>query len=347
MRIFLHSTHASQEYDLVKMWVRDGHKVTGVFDCYSRQRPKILGITDPDSIPGREKGIIQDELVETQQWSDVVERDRNLATTSKDFRDIDWYILMETAERWKRASHYARMGLHVAIQCFGQESDDEDARLVPVLKEYPNLHLVCYSPQIVDRYIAKGISHKQLHTIRFGIYPEEWQPWIGDLQIALCAHNSIQLRGEGCGWIYYKGISELLPFVLLGKDTEKVGGFGEQHYRALQWWYKRALCYVSMGTKPAPYTMTPIEAMMSGCPLIFWDNGHGIREEEWASSFLVSSDIQEVRNQVAMILDGKIDARILSETSTATALKYFDAHKIAKQWTKFFKENYCEPYKVL
>lgn len=336
MKVWLYSTHRAQETDLVKMWLREGIKVLGVFDCYSRQRPSIKGVTDPEGIPGRETAPV---IIGDETWSTIVERDRELRTESKDFEDFDWYVMMETPERGRRVEHYASMGMRVALQCFGQESDDEDEKLVPVLLKRPNAHLVCYSPQIVERYIEKKVPYDQLHLIRFGLYPEEWQPagaWIGDLTLALTAHNSIQYRGEGCSWAQYQAISAGLPFVLIGKDTEHVGGMGEQNFKALKWWYARATCYLSMGTKPAPYTMTPVEAMMSGCPIIFWDNGFGIRDEEWAQGMFITGDVQDARNYVALILDQKVDVLALSRKSRLVAERYFNAHTIAKQWVAFF-----------
>lgn len=348
MKIWLFSTHRSQEFDLVRLWLREGIKVSGVFDCYSRQRPSIKGVTDPESIPGRHQvtpggwkkwsHCVED----TAEWSDLVELDRELKTEPKHFEGFDWYVLMETEDRALRIEHYAAMGLNVAMQCFGQESDDQDARFVPVLLKRPNAHLVCYSPQVVDRYIGKGIPRDQLHLIRFGVYPEEFPPsgaWVGDLTLALTACNSMQYRGDGCGWAQWQGISALLPFVLIGKDTEKVGGMGEQSYGALKWWYARARLYLAMGTKPAPYTMTPVEAMMSGCPIIFWDNGGGIREEEWAQGLFITGDIQDARNYVGLILDGKLDVLALSRKSRQVATTYFNAHTIGKQWLRFFVEH--------
>jgi len=345
MKVWLFSTHRAQETDLVRMWLREGINVQGVFDCYSRQRPPVKGVTDPESIPGKRAVVAggyrkwSGAVESTAEWSDLVELDRELKTESCHFKDVDWYVLMETVDRSQRINHYASMGMRVAMQCFGQETDDADQELVPALLKWPNAHLVCYSPQVADRYIGKKVPRDQVHVIRFGIYPEEWQPagaWIGDLKLALTAHNSIQYRGEGCGWAEYKGISAGLPFVLIGKDTEQVGGMGEQNFRALKWWYARASCYLSMGTKPAPYTMTPVEAMMSGCPIIMWDNGCGIREEQWAEGLFVTGDIQDVRNYVALILDEKVDVMALSRKSRQVAMDYFNAHTIGKQWLVFF-----------
>ena len=339
LKVWLYSTHKSQEFDLVRMWTREGIEVQGVMDCYSRQRPSIKGITDPESIPGREKSPV---VKGDETWSTIVERDRELRTDSSDLKDFDWYILMETVDRTRRIEHYASMGMNVAMQCFGQETDEEDKELVPVLLKRPNAHLVCYSPQVVDRYIGKGVPRSQLHMIRFGIYPEEWQPvgaWVGDLKLVLTACNSIQFRGDGCGWAQYKAVSAGLPCVLVGKDTQQVGGFGEQTYGALKFWYSRATAYLAMGTKPAPYTMTPMEAMMAGTPLIFWDNGFGIRDEEWAQGFFITGDIQDARNYIGLLLDEKLDLLALSKKSRLTAETYFNAHRIAKEWVRFLTQR--------
>ena len=347
MRVWLFSTHRSQETDLVKMWTLEGIEVQGVFDCYSPQRPPVIGVTDPESIPGREKNPV---VVDNEEWSTIVERDRDLRTTAEDFKGFDWYVMMEVPERARRVIHYAKMGLNVCVQCFGQETDDEDSTLVPALKEYPRTHLVCYSEQVVNRYLKLGVSARQVHLIRFGFYPEDYRPaggWVGDLLCCMTAHNSINLRGEGCSWAQYRAISAGLPFLLVGKDTDKAGGIGEQSYDSLKLLYSRALCYLSMGTKPAPYTMAPIEAMMSGCPIMFYDNECGIRNEEWVTSLFVSSDVQDLRNFAAMIFDESLKGDgsdndpvlLLSKKSKSVAMEYFNAHKQSKKWLQFFQKG--------
>jgi len=282
MKVWLHSTHASEEFNLVRMWDHYGIEITGVFDWGSKQRPKIMGITDEGSAPD----------------GHIVNRDRHLCTLPKDMRDleIDWYVLMESVDRVQRAEHYARMDLPVAIECFGQESKECDERLVPIVKKYPNIHLVPYSQQIVDRYVRLGIPLKQLHLIRFGVAINEYQAIPHPAQVdkegksKLCrmpfwftAHNSVHRRGKGCGWTELVEIMRLLPFyVLCGNETEKVGGLGELTYDALKTLYRRCTIYLSMGTVPAPYTLTPVEALASSCPIVFYDNGCGIEKEEWA-----------------------------------------------------------------
>lgn len=350
MRIWLYSTHASEEFNLVRMWLNQGFLVTGVFDCYSKQRPKIAGVTDAASIPGKEEGpqtrekerVYGKQDNPNEEWSEIVNRDRDLNTTSVDMSHfgVDFYVLMETTDRSARARHYAEMGLPVALQCFGQESVEEDEKLVPVLKRYNNIHVVCYSEQVRDRYAAQKVPYNQLHVIRFGLYLDEYRPWIGDISMFFCAHNSIHRRGKGCGWPEFKAIANCVPHLLAGNETEQVGGLGELTYESLKMLYRRSCCYLAMGTVPAPYTLTPVEAMATGCPIVFWDNGAGIAKEPFAlEAGLVSGDIGQVRDYITKVLLDKVDEKQVEDlhySSLAAGEKYFNAAKQELLWRQLF-----------
>ena len=78
---------------------------------------------------------------------------------------------------------------------------------------------------------------------------------------------------------------------------------------------------------------------MAGCPIIFWDNGCGIRDEPWAQGLFITGDIEQVRHQIALILDAKIDVKAQSDLSRKTATTHFNAHNDSKLWAKLFKQN--------
>ena len=209
------------------------------------------------------------------------------------------------------------------------------------------MHLVPYSPTIVDRYAKLGVPRNQIHLIRFGLIPEEFQQpvgWLGDITGVFCAHNSIHRRGVGCGWTIMKEIFRLIEAncFFCGNETDKVGGLGELSFDALRWMYKRCTVYLSMGTIPAPYTLTPIEAMMTGTPIVFYDNGAGIMNEEWAQfavsgGGLISNDTQQIAEYIAKVLDNSIDPQMLSEISLKVAMTYFDARKNGVKWASLIE----------
>ena len=70
-----------------------------------------------------------------------------------------------------------------------------------------------------------------------------------------------------------------LPIQVAGKDTQEVGGLGELTYDEYKERLKRSHCYLHLGTIPAPYTLTLVEAACSGTPIIAMDKGSGRRGE--------------------------------------------------------------------
>ena len=249
MKIYIHSCHAALEFDHAEILKKLGHEVLGQFDLGNTERPKVQGATDAN------RGSPRD--------ADVV-----LLHQCQDFQ----IVLRE----------YVYQGLPTILSVFGQGCLDQHKEVARVCQESPLAHVMAYSIKDYQTYLDLGVPEGQLRLIRFAkdlsIYRAHGG-WNGRLPLCYVAGNSIQRRGDGCGWDIVQQLIALgVPIMLSGSETDvwTDWGIGRLSYEGMISMFHQARCYLAMGTIPAPYTLSLMEAMCAGTPVIAYDNGAGV-----------------------------------------------------------------------
>jgi hypothetical protein len=315
MRVFIESCHSALEYDQVQMFSVLGHEIAGHFDVGSKQRPKIAGITDTSLDPA--VGLEGADLYIMHQVPSYIDRFRAACM-----------------QRGKRP---------VVLNCFGQTDKWQFEGVSDTLKTYPNGFVVAYSKREYNLFLAAGAPANKVRMIRFGKAVNEYQAfggWNGDAQFAFVAGNSIHRRGEGCGWPILGRVLSESPHSLLisGKDTEELpNGLGELSFDTLRSMYRNARCFVSMGTCPAPYVLTLMEAMCSGCPVIAYNNGWGIRDEGF--DIIVVDSPYLLSYYINQLIKDKAFAQYWSQKVKTSAMRNFEMGKVAMDWANFLNDE--------
>ena len=184
-----------------------------------------------------------------------------------------------------------------------------------------------------------GVPKDKYRMIRFGKVMEDFCEhggWNGRLPIAYITCNSVERRGEGCGWSTLNSMmgDMGLPIILSGKETETLRrGIGELDYEGMKSMYRNARCFVSLGTQPAPLVLTQIEAMVTGCPVIVLDNGCGIADE--GLPVIVLKKDYEVGAQVEEMCTYYHVASRQSRHAMTQVDEEFNMTKVAKRWEEF------------
>ena len=313
MKVFIQSCHASLEYDQAVMFVSMGHKVAGSFDVGSKQRPKLEGITDV-SYDVREAFPFVDMI--------VLHQCDNYSMVFKQYCD----------EMGKKP---------VVLNYFGQGCDEQHRHVASILTKSRNAYVVCYSKKEERMFTELGVPKEKFRMIRFGKVLEEFREpgWTGRLPIAYMSCNSIERRGDGCGWPAAKKLIDSVgvPLLISGRETESLpNGIGELDYEGIKALYRSARCFVSLGTKPAPMVLTQIEAMITGCPVVVLDNGCGIVEEE-----LPVFGCKTVEDVVHVVHQLCADVRAASAASLAHKERVeeeFSMVKVIERWKAFMEE---------
>lgn len=309
-KVFIVSCHASLEYDNILMFRGLGYQVAGNFDTGSTQRPHIPGcdVSYPINV-----GVQEGDVVVLHQ---VPNYPQVFASMCEE-RPKDKPVILIN---------------------FGQGNMDTHSMVAGILKTYHNAWLVNYSQTDMSRMIALGAPIEKMRMIRFGKLLDEYEGWKGDVPAVYVSGNSIHKRGLGCGWdkmvwlIKHGGV----PVVFSGKETEEVGGIGELTYGGLRVMYKRMRCFVSFGTTPAPYVLTLMEAMCTGCPVIAWDNGYGIANE--GLGVIVVRNRDELMGNIQMLLNNPRIATATSERMYEVSRNEFDMVVVGQKWDKLIEE---------
>jgi glycosyltransferase involved in cell wall biosynthesis len=322
VNIWINSCHAALEYDNAKTFTALGHKVSGLFDVGSKQRPKIPGVTDvkmPDS---------------------VHESNKTASVNLSDVGDPDVVVVHQTADYPQRVEAYARQNKSAVISIiFGQGNPAQHNALARVARYYPNVFIVVYALKEFSIYTRYGAPADRLKLIRFGKPQDDFDPdsWTGTEPVCFCPCNSVHQRGDGCNWSAIQLLLGAgLPLKLGGKDTEQVGGLGELTFDEYREWLKKSYCYLHVGTIPAPYTLTLVEAACSGTPIIALNNGHGLAGEGF--SIDIADKVENAASLIQTMLsnDGYRQAR--HDHSVYLARTAFSGDIMNRQWDQLLKQ---------
>jgi len=303
MKIYLHSCHAVLEYDQAKMLMGLGHEVVGLFDVGSEQRPKIKGVTD-----------------------------RNV-----EFDDgVDLFLVHQLEEFERRAVAYASLGKPVVVMAFGQGSREQHRLLAQSMHRYKNLHVCAYSVKDHAIYCEEGAPCEQLRLIRFGKDLKEFGKWKGGTPRVLVMCNDIHRRGEACGWdVVHKLSARGLPITLCGNNTDKqdyMPGLGQVDYDEIKHLMRSYRVAFNVGTIPAPYTLSLVEQICTGMPVVAWDNGCGIVDEGLDVHTVRTEEEAEAALSFALASDENAGA--LHELSVQCQ-RHFDVKPVTALWKRF------------
>jgi hypothetical protein len=201
------------------------------------------------------------------------------------------------------------------------------------------LQIVRYSPAERRGFEAHGGTFAgEDALIRFGKYPDDYGPWVGDNLVVGNVTQNMDTRGEHCGWPQWLAGTEGLPIRPAGTGSERYGGLGELSYPAMIDYLCRVRTYLYTGTQPASYTLGLMEAMLSGVPVVsigpagMWMpdlfEGHDLTR-------LWSDDPAEVRLLLSRFLVDDDLAVVASTAMRERALDLFDIAHVGAAWVRF------------
>tara|TARA_Y100000310_G_scaffold249502_1_gene255570 strand:+ start:2917 stop:3867 length:951 start_codon:yes stop_codon:yes gene_type:complete len=298
-------------------------------DVGNPERPHIKGYREVSG---------QQQRTNSKHW--------NRMWQQKDFKGIDFIYMMNFGDVDEHARYYAQFRLPIFVHLFGQYNIRLICNLIDAGIEHDNIFLVCYSKTEMGIYHKVSFDHKgfrsRIHYIPFALDPDEFDNWDGSKPKVYTTCNDFQNR-QSCNFPVYQDIVKDIPHVFSGRNTEEVGGIGLQSYDDLKSNYQAYRMYLSMGTIPAPYTLTPLEAMMTGCPTAIYDNGMGISDEGILSNDgtvgIVSNDLVVLREYIQRTIDDKAFADDQSNKVRARAMSLFHLQAVAKQWKELLSFN--------
>lgn len=333
MKIHYISDHAILEYDEVQLLLDLGHEV---FSNGAYLDP-AGHITLPR--PGLRGAKLYPEFVELA---------RSTARTNLPPELIDPFdviIVMHSPnviiENWERLKHKT-----VVWRSIGQSVPAIERRLS--LLRVEGLKVVRYSPK--ERHLREYMGEDAL--IRF--YKDEtvytdWVPEMPGERRVVTFAQSLKGRREFCHYDEIMNVIEAFDGTVYGPGNEDLGRYngGQVPYEQQLQIMREAGVMIYGGTWPAPYTLSFIEALMTGLPIVAISKAlahiqkfegidfYEVDELLAECSGIVCDTPEQMIEQTDRLLHNPVHANIISARQRELALQHFSKTKISQQWAEF------------
>jgi glycosyltransferase involved in cell wall biosynthesis len=338
MNLLLLTAHAVAEYDDVRMFADLGYNIFSI-GSYTRPYKTADPIRPPlpqapyfpdlaDMVEGDQmahKEHLPDGLID---WADVIivhHYPQHTAPNSTEERG--WIV-----GQWERIKHK-----RVIWRTCGQSDPRLEARMAPYARD--GLEIVRYSPREREFFESVGSFAGQSALIRFGKYPEDYGPWVGDDARVINISQGLGTRGEFTHPDFWLAATEGLPACAMGPESEVLGGPGALEYHDMIEALARARAYLYTGTQPASYTLGLMEAMLSGVPVVsipastMWMPG--LFEGQDLVTMLPSANATSAHLALRALLRNYSEAALISAHQVARARELFDVATVGQQWVDF------------
>jgi hypothetical protein len=329
LKLLYVSAHSVLEYYELKMFASIG---VDLFALGSYTNPHAPADTKRPALPqiprkpelesclrGDDREDLPQELV---RWADVI-----LYAGLPD----KWMI-----PNWERIKHK-----RVIWRTIGQSNPELELAIKPY-RDIGGLQIVRYSPAEQRFFGPLGAWAGQDALIRFGLDPEEFSGWTGsNVMVGQVSQHSPEPHGRDpfTNWQWFERATAGLPRSFAGPHSEKVGGLGELSYDAMRQYLRELRCYCYTGTVPASYTLSGIETMLTGCPMVSIT-----KDYNWAGPDLFEmdeialwsyKDPMDANAMIRRLLEDYELARVASIQQRERAVELFGVDRIAEQWRSF------------
>ncbi|WP_445955030.1 glycosyltransferase [Yeosuana sp.] len=327
MKIHYISCHSILEYDEVQLLTDLGHDVfsNGAYidprGHITLPRPPIAG-----AVYHEDYANLSINFPKTNLPPELIE-------------PFDVIIIMHhpdvIVQNWNKIKHKK-----VVWRTIGQSTTSVEASLEPMRKE--GLKIIRYSPK--ERNLSNYIGEDVL--IRFCKDEDAYSGWIGSGGVVTFA-QSLKGRRSHC---HYEEIIDVITkysgFVY-GPGNDDLGELngGSISYFAQIKKMQESRVMIYGGTAPASYTLSFIEAMMMGLPIvaiskqlanIIYDfDFYEVDEILAPIGGLVCDNMEDMFTKTEMMLNDMDFAKEMSKKQRGLAIEMFGKKKIIKQWEDF------------
>lgn len=337
MKILYLSCHSVLEYDEVSLFTELGHEVFS-----------MGAYTNPEAGDGRRPPIKGAKFYPELHSASLQCSKENLHPVIVDWADA--IVLMhnpklpgqEAEQAWLIGNWPLIKEKRVIWRSIGQSLP----RIERELQFYKDrgMEIVRYSP--LERNIPDYAGENAI--IRFYKDETEYTGWTGEKERIINFTQSLKQRGDHCGYNVWRRVTKGFKRKVYGPGNEDLGKVwgGIVSFAKLKRLLQSNRAYFYHGTAPASYTLSLIEAMMTGIPVIaagtsFSDHIYSQRTNEISmiiqnnKNGFVSNSVEELREGVQLMFDKPEEANRIGQAGRTTAIKLFGKEAIKRQWKKF------------
>lgn len=335
-KILYSSCHSVLEYSEVKLLTELGHDV---FSMGAYSNPAGNSTLHRPGIPG---------LPHYPEYERIERECARTALPTDFLKNFDLVIVMHTPEvlieNWPR---FKEAKNKVVWRSIGQSLPPVERMLKPLRDQ--GLKILRYSPkeQKIPNYIGADA------VIRFYEDPEQFQGWVGNNKEVINFTQSLRGRGNFCHYDDILKIMSGFNAKIYGTGNNDLGNLngGQLPYDLMRGKMRDARVYLYAGTYPAPYTLTFMEALMTGIPVVSIGKkmaninpglGYDFFEipdiiENGKHGFF-ADDIGELKSYIQILLNDDELAKKMSEHGRAKAKEIFGKSIIKSQWGDFLNK---------
>lgn len=336
MRILYISVHSVLEYDELRLFTELGHEC---FSLGAYTYPEGHPTLPRPGIPGM---VRRDDLIQMVSNKPRTELPEDFLNQFDVIIIMDGYHAPDVVERnWPKLK-----GKKVVWRTIGQSTPEVENRMKRFRNE--GLRIVRYSPmeEEMENYIGKDTM------IRFYKDPEEYKGWIGHTHQIMNLSQSLKARRNFCGYDIIMKVLPGFPFKVYGSGNDDLGEFngGELSYEVMKGALRDCKVFFYSGTWPASYTLSFIEAMMTGIPMVcvgqdIWKHKDHPRLQVYEVPHIIrqgdtgycSNDPEALKNFVTRLMENRELAETMSTKAREDAIRLFGKEAIAPLWQQFLE----------
>tara|TARA_B100001093_G_scaffold223474_1_gene214105 strand:- start:3609 stop:4361 length:753 start_codon:yes stop_codon:yes gene_type:complete len=235
-------------------------------------------------------------------------------------------------DNWEAMKHKS-----VVWRTIGQSTHLIEKKLTKY--RHQGLKVIRYSP--CEKNLHHFIGSDEV--IRFYKDPKEFKGWRNTKNRILTIAQNMEERSDVCHFDIYKEVVKDMPSTLYGSgNNDKFNS--ELSYKQIKHALKDFRCYFYTGTYPASYTLSFIEAWMTGIPIIAI--GNKIMHDRFVDYKLYevpklikngidgyyADDISSLRRIIFLLIKDDKKLEEISKNGRNSAMKFFGKKNIKRQW---------------
>lgn len=266
----------------------------------------------------------------------------------KEFVDrFDTIVVMDypQTETWIQSNWEIFKGKTVIWRTIGQSNPAKERRMWEYRQRGMKVVRYSFREANIDGTIGSD------KVIRFYKDPNEFNLWNGLSPEVITFAQDMKTRAEYCNYSTFLKLVEGFPAKLYGPKNEGAGGLngGFLTYDGMRQKLRDGRVYLYMHTQPASYTLSFIEALMTGIPVVaigpkyadslnIAGNVYEIPDIiQNATNGFWSDNLDYLRKTIKLLLSDRALSKRIGDMGRQTAIKLFGKNIIKQQWKDFLK----------
>ncbi|MBF0109366.1 MAG: glycosyltransferase [Magnetococcales bacterium] len=175
-------------------------------------------------------------------------------------------------------------------------------------------------------------------VVEFGVDPEHYLPWVGDMAAGLRVANQIDRKKELLNWDFHRAAFTGIPVTIVGDNPEMPGVHPSRDWEDLKkiLSHHRFFIHTAHPSLEDGYNMATIEAMAAGLPVL--GNVHPTSPIEHGVSGFLCDDPGTLRLHAKQLLEDRSLAERMGRQARQKVTDFFSRSRFAAGFMKVIQK---------